>query len=112
MVGVFPYALELQYFLQSEFSLVQPAELVDLVLVFSSHLDLVCGFVLLGELQGHVSNCKAGCFWGGLFGLTMRRCIIEAMVAVIVEAGLGYIGSSAIYHKRYNDGHAVVGVSR
>lgn len=41
----------------------QPTELVDLVLVLSSDLDLVCGFVLLGELQGPVSNCEAASGW-------------------------------------------------
>lgn len=41
----------------------QPTELVDLILIFSSDLDLVCGFVLLGELQESVSNCKAASGW-------------------------------------------------
>jgi hypothetical protein len=47
-----PYALELQHFLQGKLPLVQPTELVDLVLVFSSDLDLVWGLVLLRELHG------------------------------------------------------------
>jgi hypothetical protein len=47
-----------QLILQVQFALVQPAELVDLVLVLAAHFDLVgprCRLVFLGELGVIVS---------------------------------------------------------
>lgn len=56
------HALELELLLVFELSLMQPAELVDLVLVFPSDLDLVAHglLVFFGELFGESSVSWVG----------------------------------------------------
>jgi hypothetical protein len=54
--------LQLQLFLEPNLSLMQPAEFVDLVLILSSHLNLVaagCSLVFLGELDNRLASTKA-----------------------------------------------------
>ncbi len=53
------HILGLQLFLEIELPLMQTAELVDLVLVLPTHLDLLAGcvLVLLGELPERLVLC-------------------------------------------------------
>lgn len=72
------YVFRVHFLLQDKFSLVESAESVDLVLVFSSYLDFFGRlFVRLGQLAG-VSGKFIQRHRGE--GVTILRCIIEAMV--------------------------------
>lgn len=55
-----PHILQPEFLLHGQFPLMQPAKLVDLILVFSADLDFVaCLLVLLGELGMSVSRARS-----------------------------------------------------
>lgn len=89
------YVLELQLFLERFFSLVQAAELVDLLLVLATDLDLVArsDLVIFGKLPCGRQQAGPGRAERGL-PRTMRRFIVAVMLRDARFLSKGSIGSS------------------
>jgi hypothetical protein len=78
-----PHFSGLELLDEMDLALVQPAEFVDLVLVFSAHFDFFaarCGFVFFGELGGDQPVSRR---LSGKAGLTIRRCIVWDILFVV-----------------------------